>query len=178
MMSKELGYIRFHMWNGMRYTNRLDFTFVHSVVKQPSHGMLESELRTILWRFGVPEANQPRVIDEILQAVQVSLPMLPIDVNIYLEPVLRLPPAARLEPNVKSATESSIESLEKVRLDSLEESPESLCTICSDGLADQLIARMPCSHCFHEHCIVRWLKISHLCPLCRYPMPISKEGLV
>ena len=94
------------------------------------------------------------------------------------------------------ATKSSIEGLEKVTLDSADDAATSFtCDICLEGLLDQLkidveeekennhrenskarsttkTARLPCSHIYHETCIVRWLQISHLCPLCRYQMPI------
>ena len=46
------------------------------------------------------------------------------------------------------------------------------CTICLDDFepgSDAL--RMPCTHIFHAACIVRWLKESHYCPVCRFKMP-------
>nr|CAB3463023.1 unnamed protein product [Digitaria exilis] len=32
---------------------------------------------------------------------------------------------------------------------------------------------MPCSHGFHERCILPWLRVSRLCPLCRFAMPAA-----
>ncbi|XP_050893801.1 NEP1-interacting protein-like 2 [Lathyrus oleraceus] len=51
------------------------------------------------------------------------------------------------------------------------------CTICMDEFEfDDInetsnICTMPCSHVFHEQCIVKWLQTSNTCPLCRYSMP-------
>ncbi|XP_038980605.1 phosphatidylinositol 4-phosphate 5-kinase 6-like isoform X1 [Phoenix dactylifera] len=33
------------------------------------------------------------------------------------------------------------------------------------------VTAMPCSHEFHRTCLGKWLEKSHLCPLCRFPMP-------
>ncbi|XP_004306342.1 PREDICTED: E3 ubiquitin ligase BIG BROTHER-related-like [Fragaria vesca subsp. vesca] len=82
------------------------------------------------------------------------------------------------------ATRSSIESLQKVRLDSLGEATikqNPTCSICKDefaqeGRVDQLIFRLPCAHCYHVHCIVQWPEVNHVCPLCRYAMPTVEEG--
>ncbi|PRQ58696.1 putative transcription factor C2H2 family [Rosa chinensis] len=80
--------------------------------------------------------------------------------------------------NFIPASRSSIKSLKKTRLDSLEESVIRLipsCAICLEDFAectDQMVTTLPCKHQYHEGCIVQSLEISHLCPLCRYPMPI------
>uniref|UniRef100_A0A0A8Y3I5 RING-type domain-containing protein n=1 Tax=Arundo donax TaxID=35708 RepID=A0A0A8Y3I5_ARUDO len=34
---------------------------------------------------------------------------------------------------------------------------------------------MPCSHGFHERCIMGWLRVSRLCPLCRFALPAEEE---
>ncbi|PRQ53969.1 putative transcription factor C2H2 family [Rosa chinensis] len=81
------------------------------------------------------------------------------------------------------ATTSSIMSLQKVRTDSLEEETikqNPSCAICindfTEAGVDQLITLLPCAHHYHLDCIVPWLKTSHLCPLCRYPMPTVEEA--
>ncbi|CAN6325777.1 unnamed protein product [Urochloa humidicola] len=36
--------------------------------------------------------------------------------------------------------------------------------------AGDVLRTMPCSHGFHESCIFQWLRVSRLCPLCRFAM--------
>lgn len=68
------------------------------------------------------------------------------------------------------ATGSSIQSLEKVSFD--DSSSIKQCVICLEEFLSGLqVTRMPCSHIYHEDCIVQWLKGSNLCPLCRFKMP-------
>ncbi|XP_027348395.1 E3 ubiquitin-protein ligase ZNRF3-like [Abrus precatorius] len=55
--------------------------------------------------------------------------------------------------------------------------PQEECNICLEKFEgeecdeDVKLSQMPCGHVFHHPCIVPWLLTSHLCPLCRFPMP-------
>ncbi|CAB4320315.1 unnamed protein product [Prunus armeniaca] len=77
------------------------------------------------------------------------------------------------EPKPIPADKSIIEQLEKLRLDGLEENTRQMaCTICMEDFEGGAeVTRLPCLHLYHGDCIVQWLETSHLCPLCRYPMP-------
>ena len=68
------------------------------------------------------------------------------------------------------AAKASIEALKKVRVDVSCTARE--CSICLEEFCNgSEVMRMPCSHIYHKDCIVKWLETSHLCPLCRFPMP-------
>ncbi|TVT99592.1 hypothetical protein EJB05_55022, partial [Eragrostis curvula] len=50
------------------------------------------------------------------------------------------------------------------------------CAVCLEGYEDgDALRTMPCSHGFHEGCIFGWLRVSRLCPLCRFAMPAESE---
>ncbi|TVU50810.1 hypothetical protein EJB05_02200, partial [Eragrostis curvula] len=50
------------------------------------------------------------------------------------------------------------------------------CAVCLEGYeAGETLRTMPCSHGFHERCIFGWLRVSRLCPLCRFAMPAETE---
>ncbi|EHA8590538.1 putative E3 ubiquitin-protein ligase RZF1-like [Cocos nucifera] len=53
-----------------------------------------------------------------------------------------------------------------------------MCSICLEIFeAGAELIGLPCSHEFHRSCATKWLERSHLCPLCRYPMPtVHGEG--
>lgn len=131
----------------------------------------------------VPEDQHPTIIEKIFEKVDFAVsPEVPLEVSIW-DTILRVPSRdaesesmETFRPNLIPATTCSIHSLEKVRYDSLTtRTPPPPCAICMEDFGadddEQLITRLPCSHYFHGDCVVHWLEISHLCPLCRYPMP-------
>ncbi|XP_050222786.1 uncharacterized protein LOC126672882 [Mercurialis annua] len=73
------------------------------------------------------------------------------------------------------ASELSVAGLERFVIND-ENLEEKKCVICLEEMEMGMEAiRMPCSHFYHQDCIVQWLHKSHLCPLCRYKMPVEKE---
>ncbi|KAM6547469.1 hypothetical protein CsatB_019145 [Cannabis sativa] len=74
------------------------------------------------------------------------------------------------------ATQESINKLKELNIKEGDDLiTNNNCTICQENLLfeDWKIVEMPCSHLYHKNCIVSWLKINHLCPLCRYSMPTT-----
>ncbi|KAK7260858.1 hypothetical protein RIF29_27157 [Crotalaria pallida] len=82
--------------------------------------------------------------------------------------------------NPAALTQHSIQNLETFRIEAEEDysctsSIEALCCICLDevisvGSESKAIGMPHCSHVFHHGCIIKWLRISNTCPLCRTPM--------
>lgn len=72
------------------------------------------------------------------------------------------PPAAR----------SAVEALPSAVVAAGEEGEGEECAVCKDGVAaGERVKRMPCSHRYHEECIVPWLEVRNSCPLCRFELP-------
>ncbi|KAM5581969.1 hypothetical protein ABKV19_010943 [Rosa sericea] len=142
-----------------------------------------------LSNFGVPQDEHPHIIENIFQVVDEAVfPDCPIVVGVW-DTTFRSRSSDQDEvcrPNFVPAAELSIQGLQQVTLDSSEfrefEATKSSCAICLEDFAaqgiDQLVVvtTLPCSHYYHGDCIVKWLEISHLCPICRYPMPIEQVG--
>ncbi|CAM0149044.1 unnamed protein product [Urochloa decumbens] len=50
------------------------------------------------------------------------------------------------------------------------------CAVClQDFVAEDTLRAMPCSHTFHQDCIFRWLRVNHVCPLCRHALPTQQQ---
>lgn len=72
------------------------------------------------------------------------------------------------EPAVPGASSDAISKLVEQGFSATARGQYGNCTICLDGMAgDGKLARMPCKHVFHSHCIARWLETSNSCPICR-----------
>ncbi|XP_068644950.1 E3 ubiquitin-protein ligase RING1-like [Aristolochia californica] len=75
------------------------------------------------------------------------------------------------ESGMVPTTSSSIESLKTKQVGA--KKLKEICTICLDQFSVGVkVVQMPCVHTFHRDCIVSWLERSHVCPLCRFEMPI------
>ncbi|KAL4273327.1 hypothetical protein GQ457_13G029570 [Hibiscus cannabinus] len=87
----------------------------------------------------------------------------------------------REAPRLVPAAKESIQALKKVKLaEGYGDNGGVECMICMEKLVQserEVVTSMPCSHLFHGECIERWLSTSHLCPLCRFPMPTGAGTL-
>jgi hypothetical protein len=48
------------------------------------------------------------------------------------------------------------------------------CTVCHDAFEEgKDVVELPCQHCFHEECVLPWLRSHHTCPVCRFELPVE-----
>ncbi|KAL2488333.1 uncharacterized protein Fot_41625 [Forsythia ovata] len=65
---------------------------------------------------------------------------------------------------------SYIKPLKKLKIE-IDNSGQEECCICLDKpCVGEEISILPCLHAYHSKCIIRWLELSVLCPLCRKPV--------
>lgn len=41
------------------------------------------------------------------------------------------------------------------------------CVICKMNYRREWLITLPCKHCYHSHCIIRWLEDNKACPICK-----------
>merc|ERR1711862_365968 len=52
--------------------------------------------------------------------------------------------------------------------DDQDDRPQAECLFCLETFSsEKRIVVTPCSHYMHHSCLAKWLKTSHVCPLCR-----------
>ncbi|TVT99606.1 hypothetical protein EJB05_55036, partial [Eragrostis curvula] len=67
---------------------------------------------------------------------------------------------------------AAVAALPKTTVSESDAAEDQECAVCMEGYeAGAAVKTMPCSHAFHERCIVEWLYVSRLCPLCRFALP-------
>ncbi|XP_058087545.1 uncharacterized protein LOC131234637 [Magnolia sinica] len=75
------------------------------------------------------------------------------------------------------ASRFSVEALKRMTFNK-GDNKEIKCTICLNEFSTGMeVIRMPCSHIFDVECIIQWLEINHVCPLCRFEMPQQSEEI-
>ncbi|XP_059650123.1 uncharacterized protein LOC132295874 [Cornus florida] len=139
-----------------------------------------STISDMLCDLGVPLRVRPFMISRIIPSAELLvkqnlvmvIPMV-VSIDVVGRPEdededadTMVPMESRRVP----ASEASIEALEKVKVKNADTKMQ--CVICLEQLlVGSEATRMPCLHDFHGDCLVRWLGISNLCPLCRFRMP-------
>ena len=134
-----------------------------------SQDFLDTATPSIL-SFASVMFNDARNIGRVLFPIAVFvLVVTPYDERDQIDRAIRESMEARTVKTVPAA-KSSIDGLKKVRIDDFCSIRE--CSICLEEFCDGLeVVCLPCLHLYHKDCIVKWLHTSHLCPLCRFPMP-------
>ncbi|EXC17828.1 E3 ubiquitin-protein ligase RING1-like protein [Morus notabilis] len=79
----------------------------------------------------------------------------------------------------KPAAKSAVKALERFIYDGVSDDDESKlgCAVCMEEVVTgSLMIRMPCSHMFHQNCILKWLKKTHTCPICRFDLSKKRSN--
>ena len=71
------------------------------------------------------------------------------------------------------ASERAINNLKKIDINenNINKFNEEVCNICLEMYKEgQISIKLDCGHCFHEKCIIQWLKMRNTCPVCRHEL--------
>ncbi|XP_074353339.1 uncharacterized protein LOC141692410 [Apium graveolens] len=75
------------------------------------------------------------------------------------------------------AAVSYVKSLPSLVISDDQEKQDGLvCAICKDSLtAGTVVNQLPCSHLYHNFCILPWLSARSTCPICRFELPTDDK---
>ena len=71
------------------------------------------------------------------------------------------------------ASERAINNLKKIEInkDNIKEFNQQTCNVCLENYNEgQISIKLDCGHCFHDKCIIHWLKMRNTCPVCRHEL--------
>lgn len=100
---------------------------------------------------------------------------LPLDIDEVVDAIEGIVLESMQQVRTVPASTEAIHSLNTLKLqqNDFADTNQNQCCICLEDFHEGVnVSAMPCQHIYHNDCIVQWLKTCHLCPLCRYPMPI------
>ena len=127
----------------------LDASIEYMMAIADNHEPTETTQQSSVDNQHVMDVNDARVSNEINLAVEQSVQ------QFFTTP----------------ASEKTIASLKKMKI-SCDEVDASQCSICFEPFDEaEDVSPLTCGHCFHMDCLVKWLKINHTCPLCRFQLP-------
>mmetsp|Transcript_130620 Transcript_130620/g.227107 ORF Transcript_130620/g.227107 Transcript_130620/m.227107 type:complete len:172 (-) Transcript_130620:327-842(-) len=70
--------------------------------------------------------------------------------------------------------------LQRIEKKVIGQESKNVCVVCledlnTDGTAGEII-ELPCLHSFHKPCILQWLRMSAICPICRADYTMEYDG--
>ncbi|KAL6136222.1 hypothetical protein ACLB2K_053920 [Fragaria x ananassa] len=138
----------------------------------------ETFITNKLSQLGVPKDEHLACVHTLFQAMEdVVNPEIPLLVSVFDATIIdREDSLVPTRLNWIPASRSFIQALVQVTLDSdvIARSPS--CAVCLDDFEQQVpITQLPCTHYFHLDCVVRCLERNHMCPFCRYEMPMEQD---
>lgn len=130
----------------------IEFQILTSHVVSYGHSMIE------YFGVGTSEASHPRMLSLTLDVIPATNREDAELINNWV-----------VEQSMVSSMEKAIASLSKVEVTNQELKAEP-CSICLENFEDDKddVSAMPCDHVYHRNCIVKWLRTSQTCPMCRF----------
>ncbi|KAL6201212.1 hypothetical protein ACLB2K_024927 [Fragaria x ananassa] len=172
-VARDVTYEESSIWTESHFW--ISLSSLRHLPKRKKHTELFTE---VLEDWNVPKPQQPAIIAQLFQAVDGAAPKLSIIVAVRsINLRLRTVSSFGYEVTELNPTFAE-EGLKKVGLDSsgaTEYKTTPSCVLCMEGFyesdsAVQQLTRLPCSHCYHEHCLLQWpSEIRRSCPLCVKP---------
>eukprot|EP00408_Alexandrium_pacificum_P005184 CAMPEP_0171216820 /NCGR_PEP_ID=MMETSP0790-20130122/32373_1 /TAXON_ID=2925 /ORGANISM="Alexandrium catenella, Strain OF101" /LENGTH=225 /DNA_ID=CAMNT_0011682603 /DNA_START=45 /DNA_END=720 /DNA_ORIENTATION=- len=95
----------------------------------------------------------------------------------YVDLARHVPSSSRLSSSCPPSANLAFQALPRVEMAtcSLSRPCDFQCAIClEEWSGDDVAARIPCGHLFHEACLESWLRRSFQCPACRYELPADE----
>ncbi|KAL6136266.1 hypothetical protein ACLB2K_061565 [Fragaria x ananassa] len=140
-----------------------------------------------LTSMGVPILEQAKLVQNLSRVAEAAVSTNTIVAGIFDATLIQ--PALRdgdedgdgdvVLAKLITESKSSNQGLEQVTLDDTVITHTPGCPICMVDFAGTAsvkpITALPCAHHYHVHCVVQWMEKSHLCPLCRYAMPVEDD---
>mmetsp|Transcript_12427 Transcript_12427/g.35944 ORF Transcript_12427/g.35944 Transcript_12427/m.35944 type:complete len:483 (-) Transcript_12427:464-1912(-) len=94
------------------------------------------------------------------------------DISRIIDQIMATDPGSRANLPASPAVVKGLESFTIGQAHAHQSPEQDPCGVCQEEYSTgESCRRLPCGHCFHEHCILPWLESHNTCPVCRHELP-------